>query len=410
MKDHQENIAGIWNRFLRNEAGSEELEALLRHIESADKDETFSFMDEQMAAQSPDVLMDAGAKAGMLKKILAAGPLAVQHNEVHADVDAEIPADTKLHRLPVYRRWGWVAAAVVLLLATSTYFLLQPERPLTSPNAGTQLAYDVAAGYNKAILTLSDGSVVPLDSAGDQIIHQGAVAVRQAGGQLVYDAQGSNDAVVYNKLETPRGGQFNIRLPDGTEVWLNAASSLRYPTRFTGKERTVEVNGEAYFEVAKNAAMPFRVKAGNGTSIEVLGTSFNVNVYEEEPGARTTLLEGAVRINAGTKSVVLKPGEQAVANTEIKVTGNADLNKTIAWKNGLFNFEGANLREVMHQLERWYDIDVEYKRDIPDLHFFGEITRNVKLSTVLETLEAYGVHFKLEEGRRLIVSAVQEKK
>jgi ferric-dicitrate binding protein FerR (iron transport regulator) len=215
----------------------------------------------------------------------------------------------------------------------------------------------------------------------------------------VYDptVQTKNE-ILYNTMSTPRGRQFEITLPDGTHVWLNAASSIRYPTVFAGNERKVELDGEAYFEVTKNAKQPFIVRARNKATIEVLGTSFNISAYENEKSLNTTLLDGSVKVN-GT---ILKPGQQARVTDAVRVTDHADIDKVMAWQRGFFNFEGATLEEVMQQLERWYDIDVEYEQGIPDIEFGGEMSRNMSLNGVLVALEKSGIHYRLE-GRKLIV-------
>jgi ferric-dicitrate binding protein FerR (iron transport regulator) len=291
------------------------------------------------------------------------------------------------------RRWGWVAACGLVLLAAGIYFQGRDQERHIPVSSKT----DVAPGGNKAILTLADGSVVTLDSAGHRTIMQG---LRQTGGRLQYDARGNDNAgISYNTLATPRGGQFQVELPDGTVVWLNAASSLRYPTAFTGKERRVEVTGEAYFEVAKNAELPFRVNVDDRAEIEVLGTRFNVNAYKNEKHLKATLLQGSVRVNR----VVLKPGQQALLAENIQVVNDPDLDKVMAWKNGVFNFEDASLEEVMRQLERWYDIQVVYENGIPNIRFGGKMSRNKTLGQLLRNLQDVGVHFRIE-GEKLIVT------
>lgn len=295
------------------------------------------------------------------------------------------------NRIHFLRRWGWAAASILIILAAGVYFWPTSQKPAA--------VADIAPGTNKAILTLADGSAIPLDSAGSLVIQQGVTTVQQHGGQLQYDVQGSSSAIGFNKLSTPHGGQFQLTLPDGSKVWLNAASSLRYPTVFPGHERIVEVSGEAYFEVVNDASKPFRVKVNGMQEVEVLGTSFNVNAYTDEKAMYTTLLEGRVRV-AG---VTLLPGQQAqVTATGTKVVV-ADMAKAMAWKNGFFNFEDQRLEEVMRQLIRWYDIEVVYPHGVPDVQFFGRMSRGQSLANVLRLLEVSDIRFRLEEGRRLIV-------
>lgn len=235
---------------------------------------------------------------------------------------------------------------------------------------------------------------------------QNGVKVMLQNGQLSYREGGdkANLDVVYNIMSTPRGRSFQLKLPDGTEVWLNALSSIRYPTAFSGKERKVEITGEVYFEIAPDAASPFYVNINNKATLQVLGTHFNVNAYENEKTMNTTLLEGAVRIQRNNGDAVqLKPGQQAQLSDKIKVVPVEDTDKIMAWKNGLFNFEGAHLDQVMRQLERWYDIQVVYEKSVPDIQFFGEISRNLKLSEVIDALKMSDVHFRIEKDRKLIV-------
>jgi ferric-dicitrate binding protein FerR (iron transport regulator) len=240
-------------------------------------------------------------------------------------------------------------------------------------------------------------------------------------------------------VHTPKGRQFSLLLPDGTQVWLNAASSIRYPTTFTEGQRRVEVSGEVYFEIARNTKMPFRASVNNKAEVEVLGTHFNVNAYENEEYINTTLLEGSIKVQAGgaaqpgnndssqvaspdrpdphpaqPSSVILKPGQQALmqvgettqpamkAQPGITVV-DADIDQVMAWKNGAFNFNGASLEEVMRQLERWYDIEVIYEKGVPDIRIGGELSRDVSLAGLLKGLKESKVRFRIEEGHRLVV-------
>lgn len=316
------------------------------------------------------------------------------------------PAPAPVHRLHFLRRWGWAAAAVLLLGAGTWYFAAQRQAgPAHTPIAAAQ----ISPGREGAILTLSDGSQVVLDSlANGTIARQQGADVVLSNGQLSYhDDRAAAAGIVYNTMTTPRGRQFRITLPDGTKVWLNAASSIRYPVAFTGKERKVDITGEVFFEVAKDASKPFLVNAADKTTISVLGTSFNINAYENEKNIAATLLTGAVKVTAPADAghaPVLRPGQQAGvsrANGRIQVL-DADLDKIMAWKNGLFNFEGANIEDVMRQLERWYDIRVVYENGIPDITFLGEIDRQIALPDLLEILRRTDVDFRIE-GRTLIV-------
>jgi len=317
-------------------------------------------------------------------------------NEWENAFERIVAVDKPARRILPVRRWlGWAAAAAIMMLAASTYFWWHKEqRP-----AITQVNNKVTPGKNKAILTLSDGSAIVLDSAGRKTFRQGNTAIYQQNGQLQYNAQGIAPSLSYNKLTTPRGGQYKVVLPDGSEVWLNAASSLRYPIAFSGNERLVELTGEAYFEVQSSSAMPFRVKVNN-TVVDVLGTHFNIMAYDDEQALRTTLLEGSVKVG----SRILHPGQQAVATADqITVLDRVDVQEAIAWKNGIFQFNKASLQVVMRQLSRWYDVEVVYEGKIPDLEFLGKMQRELDLSEVLSILEKSGVRFRVD-GRKIIVT------
>ncbi|WP_142688340.1 FecR family protein [Chitinophaga polysaccharea] len=338
--------------------------------------------------------------------------------------DMNIPRDEALLRLlqqalnsdkPVRRihflpRWSWAAASVLLVLAAGAYYWTVHKKN-THTVAIAAKATDIGPGREGATLTLADGSKIKLDSLGNGVIaKQNGAQVVLANGLVAYDPTGNtNGEVVFNTMSTPRGRQFRLTLPDGTLVWLNAASSIRYPTVFPGKERKVEVTGEAYFEVVKNPSVPFRVRVNNKAEIEVLGTHFNVNAYENEQSIATTLLEGSVRVSVanrrGPGAVVLRPGQQAQLSnadiTGIKVA-NANTEKAVAWKNGLFYFDGATLAEIMRQMERWYDIEVVYENGVPDIEFEGEMTKDVSLNGLLIMLKRTDVRFRIE-GRKLIV-------
>jgi ferric-dicitrate binding protein FerR (iron transport regulator) len=256
---------------------------------------------------------------------------------------------------------------------------------------------------------LSDGTAITLDSAANGTIAQqgNAAIVKQAGGQIVYNLQGTAGArqgadggVMMNTMRTPRGGRYQLALPDGTLVWLNAASSITYPIAFTGRQRSVKISGEVYFEVTKNKEQPFVVDVDGRTTVEVLGTGFDVNAYTDEGSVKTTLLEGSVKVG----TVLLRPGEQAqLGQKGTSVVHNVNLDKVMAWKNGLFNFEDVDLKEVMRQLARWYDIEVIYEKGVPNIRFEGEISRNINLSNLLKVLARAEVKFRIEEGRRLVV-------
>jgi len=264
---------------------------------------------------------------------------------------------------------------------------------------------EIAPGRNAAILTLSGGRRILLDSASeDTVLTEGAAVVANANGRLAYNpGNAPATETIYNTLTTQRGNQYQLTLPDGTRVWLNAASSITYPTSFAGANRTVSITGEAYFEVAKIPSQPFHVKA-DGQDVAVLGTSFNVNDYPDEPAGRTTLIDGSVRVATAKSSRVLVPGQQAlIKEGGIQLVPKADIEQTLAWKDGLVKLTGASIREVMRQVSRWYDVDVEYQGDLDNAVFVGIVSRQQNLAKFLELLEATGsVHCSID-NKKIIV-------
>lgn len=312
----------------------------------------------------------------------------------------------------VKRSFSWVkfaAAAIFIITAGSVYFWLNTIK--TSPQTvqakiiSTKVTPVIAAGTNKAVLTLADGSNIVLDSMGQGILaKQGnAKVIKLNTTTLAYNATDENNQeVLYNTLATPNGGKYQLILPDGSKVWLNAASSIHFPTIFTGKERRVTVTGEAYFEVAKNAAMPFKITVKD-MEVEVLGTHFNVMAYDDENSMNTTLLEGSVKISKGVIKKMLVPGQQSVINStgEINIV-DADMEEVMAWKNGWFQFNAADIKTVMRQISRWYAVEVVYEGKIPDGHYSGAVSRDNDIFQVLKIMQSGGVRFKIE-GRKVIV-------
>lgn len=305
----------------------------------------------------------------------------------------------------IHRFWWAAAVTAGLLLATGLYFLFRPVTAVKpAPALAQRYKNDIAPGGNKAMLTLADGSSIVLDEArNDTLGHQGNTSIiKTQNGQVQYHAAGNTATVTYNTLSTPRGGQYQLTLPDGTRVWLNAASSLHFPTAFTGSHRTVELTGEGYFEVAALPGKPFQVKA-NGADITVLGTHFNIMAYTNEQAMAVTLLEGAVNVGRNGTVKKLLPGQQAriTGNNNIMVSGT-DVQEAVAWKNGYFIFDRADITTVMRQLERWYDIEVVYEGAPPEMRFGGGMQRSLPLSGILRLLEKNGVLFKIE-GRKITV-------
>ena len=316
-----------------------------------------------------------------------------------------------------------IAATVISVVTFSGWYFLtkktntKDENPVSLVNSKT----DVSPGGNKAVLTLADGTKIVLDNAQNgSIAKQGSTAILKQQNQVSYK-QGliaAANEVMYNTISTPRGGQYNVVLPDGSRVWLNAASSIHFPTQFIGKERKIEISGEAYFEVAKDKTKPFKVAiiptpgSEKQGEIEVLGTHFNVNAYADENYFNTTLLEGSIRLTLNSKSQhadprILAPGQQAILNKEankLSISKNEKAESAVAWVNDIFHFEDADLKSVMRQLSRWYNVDVVYEGKVPDEKIIGDAERNIPLSKMLTRLEKMiAVHFVVQ-GRTIKVT------
>jgi ferric-dicitrate binding protein FerR (iron transport regulator) len=296
--------------------------------------------------------------------------------------------------------WRWVAAASVLVLLAAGAVIFY-RKPVTVPGPiENQIAAAKAIhpGTNKAHLQLSNGAVIELDTAQDgSIAFQGASKIVKNGSTISYSAaKGAVPINAYNVLTTPRAGQFQMVLPDGTKVWLNNASTLKYPVDFSGDRRQVELSGEAYFEVAKSAGKPFRVITPSA-GIEVLGTSFNVSSYVDEQFQKTTLVEGKVRVTSASDNLVLTPGEQAeAANGKLSVN-HPDVYSVTAWRRGFFNFSNADIQTVMRQIARWYDVTVVYEGEPSKEKLEGSISRNQNLAETLAALDALHIHASVKD-------------
>ena len=331
-----------------------------------------------------------------------------------AEIKKGLPLYEKASEVRMWPRFV-SAAAVLLIVSTGLFFYLKKSQDNVSVQKIARHIQDsvttpISPGSNKAVITLADGSQISLtDSLTGKIAEQNGVQItKTANGKLEYSKSDDKAyAATYNTIATPRGGQFQVVLPDGTEVWLNAASSLKYPTSFNSSERRVELTGEAYFEVAHDKARPFRVISANNQEVEVLGTHFNINSYKEEREIKTTLLEGSVKVSqlVTHSTKILIPGQQAISTTGSAVlVKDADLREVVAWKNGEFVFNDQTLQTIMHQIARWYDVDIEYAGDQTGNKIFGgTISRFENINQVLEILELTGsVKFKVE-GRKITV-------
>jgi transmembrane sensor len=319
---------------------------------------------------------------------------------IYQHIRLGIEQKTPIRHLPIWRRY--IAAAALTGLVALTGILWWAKRNEVSDSTVAVNVYknDVKPGGNHAILTLANGTHIMLDSAGQgNLVSQGgAQLIKVDSGNLAYKAMDSNhNTISYNTLATPAGGKYQVTLSDGTRVWLNALSSIRFPTTFKGSIRSVDLTGEAYFEVAKDKRKPFHVNA-NGVDVQVLGTEFNVNAYPDEPSIKTTLVQGSVRLAKANATLLLKPGEegQTSGTSGLVLDKDVDIDQALAWKNGKFSFEGADIRTIMRQIGRWYNVEVRYQGDPGDYLFDGQIGRDLNLSEVLAGLSKSNVHFKID--------------
>lgn len=398
----------LLKKYSENTCSREELEELFGYIRLARGDENVQAY-----------LRSEWEKAGTDDSPEAAEPdWERMYREVLTSGGVGEPSGRSRNQARSRRAWMRAAAAVLLLallLPGLYYFYIRPDRQ-PFPQAATQrYSEDIAPGGDKAVLTLADGSRILLDSAATGLLaSQGNTVIKKLqDGRLAYNSTRESsqaaspgglaqEGISFNTITTPRGGQYRITLPDGSNVWLNAASSLKFPAAFTGPERRVELTGEAYFEIEKDASRPFLVHSG-GQTVEVLGTHFNISAYKNDPAVRTTLLEGSVKVTerASGKSRILSPGQQAslAAGSGIRVMA-ADLALATAWKDGKFVFDGDNIQSIMRKIARWYDVEVIYEGDMGNKSFSGSVSRFVNVSDVLRKLELTGIiHFKIEERR-----------
>ncbi|AXY74660.1 FecR family protein [Paraflavitalea soli] len=416
MAANSQHIIALLEKYASGQASSGEVDQLFTLLRAGNHDEeVVSYIEHHLKTFEPstadDIAFWKSRLEGGAQKIT--GAAGMETGNAVVDLPTGIPV---VHRVHFLRRWGWAAASIILLLGAGAYLWIRSAKEETRSSPTLAQNTHIPPGKSGAVLTLADGSQVVLDSLGNGVVaDQTGTQVILQDGKLAYKPVQHNDSeLTYNTMTTPHGRQFQLTLPDGTGVWLNAGSSIKYPTRFAGNERRVAITGEVYFEVAHNANMPFKVSVNGKAAIEVLGTHFNVNAYDNEEAINTTLLKGSVRvINPDQNMVVLKPGQQAQiplapkpvsSKTQaiIKVINNADIDKIMAWKNGLFNFEGASLAEVMRQVERWYNIDITYEKGIPDISFEGKMTKDVPLKDLLVMLERSDIHFRID-NRKLIV-------
>jgi ferric-dicitrate binding protein FerR (iron transport regulator) len=383
-------LAFLFERFVRRSIDLAEQGELMELINDPANDMELQMLIGRAIEESGDEIPLSGETARAILQTILGTPIPA--------LQPETPDISVIRHS--FRWWRTAAAVLFVLVAGGGTWLALHHKP--EPPAQSTVAHDHAPGGNKATLTLSDGRKITLDSASTGVVaQQGNASIQKlAGGRLAYQSGvAATNTVVFNTLVTPRGGQYQLTLPDGTRVWLNAASSITYPTAFVGKERVVSMTGEAYFEVARDDDQPFRVKVGQ-EEVEDIGTAFDINAYPDERIVAATLVEGKVRVTSGAHGMLLQPGQQALADSlgRLQLKADADVEKIIAWKEGKFIFDHDDLPTIMRQLGRWYDLDVRYTGKPPAGHYSGIIGRNRSLVEVLHRLRATeSIQFNLQD-------------
>jgi transmembrane sensor len=381
--------AALIVKFLRNELTGpekEELDSWL--LESEENQELFR-----------DLTSEDSVKADML--VMEMFPVQSAWEKLKAAKSNSVPLK------PVGKIHPWyyaTAAAILLVLFLSVYYLREePSAIKLNVLSDLEKSEQIGPGTNKAILTTADGKMIPInDSTAGFIALQNNVDLMVKDGEIIYKPSDSQNELQFNTITTPKGGQFKIVLADGTKAWINAASSLRYPVAFLGKDRHVELIGEGYFEVAPDASKPFKVTTPLG-EIRAIGTAFNVNAYPDEFYSKATLIEGKVRVIMNSEQLILIPGQQALFNNEaIYLESNVDTEEVVAWKNGQFVFKSASIEQIMKQLERWYDISVVFRSKDKAEKYSGIVSRSSNLSVVLKILSEGGVRFTIDDKKLTI--------
>ena len=410
-----ENNSGLHNlfwRYLNDECSPEEIKDLLKQFNVDENGEVLK----SLIREHLELLPDENTDANNLKPVVDRAYLNLKRRMAGDSGEAPV------RQIPFLKQnWLKIAAALVLSAAgTWFYYSLRPmNQGINTAAISLPAPGDITPGADKAVLTLADGTTIVLDStASGELASQGNTKViKLDSGQLTYNSSRQNSGeVLYNTVRTPRGGRYQLLLSDGSRVWLNAASSIRFPTVFSGKERKVEMTGEAYFEVAKKPSQPFKVNIVPGSGgvermeVEVLGTHFNINAYSDEPDIKTTLLEGSVKIKnrqgGETRSLLLKPGEQAQAahksGADFRIEQGVDVDEIVAWKNGYFVFNGRNIKSIMREISLWYDVDVIYHGPVSTETFSGIVSRKSNISQVIKIMQEGGLKFKIE-GKKITV-------
>lgn len=406
MTDHSARLQYLYRQFINDLATPDELSEFWQAMDEIKEDDPLKevIFRQYSDKMPPGFRKDLPDWNNSLKKIL------------------EIPQEKfEVRLIDRFKKLYWAAAVLIVIGGSAVaYFVLnnpRQQQPALANTTTERYKNDIPPGRSGAILTLSDGSTVNLDTAQQGLTAiQGKTKLTSNNGVIRYEkAQAAGHETVYNSIHTPRGRQFKIELSDGSRVWLNAASSIRYPAVFEGAQRKVQITGEAYFEIvplytkSSKEKIPFVVQfttpSGYSGEVNVLGTHFNVNAYAEETAVKTTLLEGSVKVSLDNdESALLQPGEQVGIgkNGKMKVSGDIDTDAVMAWKNGYFSFNKTDMATLMREISRWYDVEIEYAGAIPNRKFGGEISRSSNASDVLKIMEESKVFFKIE-GKKIIV-------
>lgn len=389
-------IDSLFRKYLSDECSKEEIETLLQYFGQADDALLSGLIRKEFENTAADTEPATPEEHEKIEKIFL-------------NIKAEIHKRSRFHPVLKYA----VAAAVVIFIGGGILWQLHryhaSDAAYSAKTSVAGISKDISPGHSGAVLHLSDGRTIVLDSAQDgNLASQGNVQIVKEHGQIKY--LGQSGEPLYNTITTARGRQWKLVLPDGTTAWLNAESSISYPVYFSGKTRSVTISGEVYFDVVHNAAQPFIVKAGDQL-VEDIGTAFDIKAYANEHTIKTTLVKGSVSVTKSGESIILKPGQQSVAGQDLVLNNDVDVDQEVAWKDGFFQFHNTDLKEIMRQIQRWYNVSVEYKGAVRTDLFNGRIPRDLPISRVFDILQEAGVHFTIEavpgdsfEGKIIVTS------
>lgn len=399
----KKDIKKLFQKYIDNGCSPVEIEMLLRYFSDAENEDLLKSLIKKESTFNDEIMNDSDHS--------------VLLNETYEKIKSAITRNKRQNQaivVPFYKQIWFRAAAVVVFLfltgGTAFFYFNRQQDKVIAHIEEIHQDKDIQPGKNSAVLTLSNGTQILLDSAvNGALAQQGNMRVLKFNGRIAYKADEGNSNVkpVYNTITTTRGNEYLLILADGTKAWLNAASSIHFPTAFSGNERKVEITGEVYFEVAHDRSKPFKVEFSNATGekgeVEVLGTHFDVNAYPDETNIKTTLLQGSVKVSQSDKIQMLSPGQQAIISSDkIILKKDIDVAQITAWKNGYFLFNNTDIQSIMRQVSRWYDIDVSFEGKIPSDGFTGKILRNVPLSKFLKVLEMNDVKVR-RDGRNVTV-------